>query len=101
MCFKISIPNSLTTRFGRATRIRNSYPSSIISITKRGWGCHLVVRKCIFGGTSKELGGSTTVYPSEVMGRKIPGPEELLIRLNITEMCFSDNHYMLEDLPLP
>ncbi|KAL1848847.1 hypothetical protein Plec18170_007863 [Paecilomyces lecythidis] len=30
-----------------------------------------------------------------------PGPEELLIKLNVTGLCYSDIHYMLEDLPLP
>ncbi|KAL6357638.1 hypothetical protein LRP88_07811 [Fusarium phalaenopsidis] len=30
-----------------------------------------------------------------------PGPDEILIRLNATGICYSDIHYMLEDLPLP
>ncbi|TVY37798.1 alcohol dehydrogenase [Lachnellula subtilissima] len=30
-----------------------------------------------------------------------PGPNELLIRLNTTGICYSDIHYMLEDLALP
>ena len=30
-----------------------------------------------------------------------PGPGELLLRLNATGLCFSDIHYMLEDLPMP
>ncbi|KAF5008859.1 hypothetical protein FDECE_4883 [Fusarium decemcellulare] len=30
-----------------------------------------------------------------------PGPGEILIRLNTTGVCYSDIHYMLEDLPLP
>jgi propanol-preferring alcohol dehydrogenase len=31
----------------------------------------------------------------------IPGPDELLLRLNATGICYSDLHYMLEDLPMP
>ncbi|ETS82447.1 hypothetical protein PFICI_04323 [Pestalotiopsis fici W106-1] len=31
----------------------------------------------------------------------VPGPNEILIRLNATGICYSDIHYMLEDLPLP
>lgn len=30
-----------------------------------------------------------------------PGPDELLLRLNATGLCFSDVHYMLENLPMP
>lgn len=30
-----------------------------------------------------------------------PGPDEVLLRLNATGLCFSDIHYMLEDLPMP
>ncbi|KAE8419832.1 chaperonin 10-like protein [Aspergillus pseudocaelatus] len=30
-----------------------------------------------------------------------PGPDQLLIKLNATGLCYSDIHYMLEDLPLP
>jgi propanol-preferring alcohol dehydrogenase len=30
-----------------------------------------------------------------------PGPDEILIKLNATGLCFSDIHYMLEDLPMP
>jgi propanol-preferring alcohol dehydrogenase len=30
-----------------------------------------------------------------------PGPDELLLRLNATGLCFSDIHYMLSDLPMP
>lgn len=30
-----------------------------------------------------------------------PGPDEILLRLNATGICFSDIHYMLEDLPMP
>ena len=30
-----------------------------------------------------------------------PGPDELLLRMNMTGLCFSDVHYMLEDLPMP
>ncbi|PVH75083.1 GroES-like protein [Cadophora sp. DSE1049] len=30
-----------------------------------------------------------------------PGPNDLLIRLNVTGVCYSDIHYMLEDLTLP
>ncbi|KAK5044465.1 hypothetical protein LTR84_010746 [Exophiala bonariae] len=30
-----------------------------------------------------------------------PGPDELLLRLNITGLCFSDLHYMMNDLALP
>ncbi|XHG08430.1 hypothetical protein AWENTII_011530 [Aspergillus wentii] len=30
-----------------------------------------------------------------------PGPGQLLIKLNVTGLCYSDIHYMLEDLPLP
>ncbi|KNG80698.1 hypothetical protein ANOM_010193 [Aspergillus nomiae NRRL 13137] len=30
-----------------------------------------------------------------------PGPDQLLIKLNVTGLCYSDIHYMLEDLPLP
>ncbi|RTE72898.1 hypothetical protein BHE90_012677 [Fusarium euwallaceae] len=30
-----------------------------------------------------------------------PGADEILIRLNVTGVCYSDIHYMLEDLPLP
>ncbi|KAL2684906.1 hypothetical protein Neosp_005999 [[Neocosmospora] mangrovei] len=30
-----------------------------------------------------------------------PGLDEILIRLNATGICYSDIHYMLEDLPLP
>lgn len=29
------------------------------------------------------------------------GPGELLLKLNVTGLCYSDIHYMLEDLPLP
>ncbi|KAI9926889.1 hypothetical protein MW887_003988 [Aspergillus wentii] len=29
------------------------------------------------------------------------GPGQLLIKLNVTGLCYSDIHYMLEDLPLP
>jgi alcohol dehydrogenase, propanol-preferring len=29
------------------------------------------------------------------------GPNELLLRLNATGLCYSDIHYMLEDLPMP
>lgn len=29
------------------------------------------------------------------------GPNELLLKLNVTGLCYSDIHYMLEDLPLP
>jgi alcohol dehydrogenase, propanol-preferring len=31
----------------------------------------------------------------------IPGPNELLLKLNCTGLCMSDVHYMLNDLPLP
>lgn len=31
----------------------------------------------------------------------LPGPDQLLIKLNATGLCYSDIHYMLEDLPLP
>ncbi|GKZ19139.1 hypothetical protein AbraIFM66951_004499 [Aspergillus brasiliensis] len=30
-----------------------------------------------------------------------PGPDQLLIKLNVTGLCYSDIHYMLEDIPLP
>ncbi|CAG8028504.1 unnamed protein product [Penicillium olsonii] len=30
-----------------------------------------------------------------------PGPDQILIKLNVTGLCYSDIHYMLEDLPLP
>lgn len=30
-----------------------------------------------------------------------PGPDELLLRLNVTGVCYSDLHFMLEDLALP
>ncbi|KAG9242579.1 chaperonin 10-like protein [Calycina marina] len=30
-----------------------------------------------------------------------PGPNEILLRLNATGVCYSDLHYMLEDLPMP
>jgi propanol-preferring alcohol dehydrogenase len=30
-----------------------------------------------------------------------PGPDEILLRLNATGVCYSDLHYMLEDLPMP
>ncbi|MCJ1300681.1 hypothetical protein MMC08_003478 [Hypocenomyce scalaris] len=30
-----------------------------------------------------------------------PGPDEVLLRLNATGICYSDLHYMLEDLPMP
>ncbi|KAE8379068.1 chaperonin 10-like protein [Aspergillus bertholletiae] len=30
-----------------------------------------------------------------------PGPDQLLIKMNVTGLCYSDIHYMLEDLPLP
>ncbi|KAF4964223.1 hypothetical protein FSARC_7857 [Fusarium sarcochroum] len=30
-----------------------------------------------------------------------PGPTEILIRLSATGVCYSDIHYVLEDLPLP
>ncbi|KAL2847069.1 chaperonin 10-like protein [Aspergillus pseudodeflectus] len=30
-----------------------------------------------------------------------PGDDELLLRLNVTGLCYSDIHYMLEDLPMP
>jgi len=29
------------------------------------------------------------------------GPDEILLRLNATGVCYSDLHYMLEDLPMP
>jgi propanol-preferring alcohol dehydrogenase len=29
------------------------------------------------------------------------GPNEILLRLNATGICYSDLHYMLEDLPMP
>jgi propanol-preferring alcohol dehydrogenase len=29
------------------------------------------------------------------------GPDDLLLRLNATGVCYSDLHYMLEDLPMP
>jgi propanol-preferring alcohol dehydrogenase len=29
------------------------------------------------------------------------GPNELLLRLNATGICYSDLHYMMEDLPMP
>ncbi|KAM0552663.1 hypothetical protein ACHAPJ_007760 [Fusarium lateritium] len=35
------------------------------------------------------------------MMRTEVGPTEILIRLNATGVCYSDIHYMLEDLPLP
>jgi alcohol dehydrogenase, propanol-preferring len=31
----------------------------------------------------------------------IEGPNDLLLRLNATGICYSDLHYMLEDLPMP
>ncbi len=30
-----------------------------------------------------------------------PGPDQLLLRMNATGLCYSDIHYMLEDLPMP
>lgn len=30
-----------------------------------------------------------------------PGADEVLLKLNATGLCFSDIHYMLEDLPMP
>jgi propanol-preferring alcohol dehydrogenase len=30
-----------------------------------------------------------------------PGPDDLLLRLNATGVCYSDLHYMLDDLPMP
>lgn len=30
-----------------------------------------------------------------------PGPDDILIRLNATGICYSDIHYMLSDLPIP
>jgi len=30
-----------------------------------------------------------------------PGPNEVLIKLHVTGICYSDLHYMLEDLPIP
>jgi propanol-preferring alcohol dehydrogenase len=31
----------------------------------------------------------------------VAGPSQLLLKLNCTGICYSDIHYMLEDLPLP
>jgi hypothetical protein len=30
-----------------------------------------------------------------------PGPDEILLKLNATGVCYSDLHYCLEDLPMP
>lgn len=30
-----------------------------------------------------------------------PGPNDILIKLNATGLCYSDIHYMLGDLPIP
>jgi propanol-preferring alcohol dehydrogenase len=32
---------------------------------------------------------------------RVPGPNDVLIKLNATGICYSDIHYMLNDLPVP
>lgn len=45
--------------------------------------------------------GKVTFIEQEQVLTGHQGPDEVLLRLNATGVCYSDLHYMLEDLPMP
>ncbi|PIG82097.1 hypothetical protein AARAC_000010 [Aspergillus arachidicola] len=61
---------------------------------------HIPVPERCKAGVVSNNGPNYQLAVQEVAVPK-PGPDQLLIRLNATGLCYSDIHYMLEDLPLP
>ncbi|RFU25407.1 hypothetical protein B7463_g10929, partial [Scytalidium lignicola] len=59
-----------------------------------------VIPKTCKAGVVKEFGPNFKVVVEDVAIPE-PGPDEVLLRLNVTGICYSDLHYMLEDLPMP
>lgn len=58
------------------------------------------IPKTCKAGVCTSTGKDFTIAVEEVPV-PTPGPNELLIKLNCTGLCYSDLHYMLEDLGMP
>ena len=74
-------------------------PSTAAATDTNGTGTSSVPKTCK-AAVAHNTGPDYTLHVEDVPV-PTPGPNELLLRLNATGLCFSDVHYMLEDLPMP
>lgn len=58
------------------------------------------IPKTCRAGCVGERGANFTISVEDVQV-PTPGPNELLLKLNATGICYSDLHYMLEDIGMP